>query len=1048
MAVNPPRIDELVAGASEDRPDVAPVDEGIQPVGLFSGAAKPAARSAAHEAIKPLRRKGARTSPDYVVTEENVVPPAPQTDTPEAVVPPVQPDIDTPPVAKEPTIEPPGPVSEERLTEIREERARQIGTARQAPSPTKAQRLAGVEEGPARTTFYDDDELAATVQAVAAKTVAETGTQSIQSLFDKAFEAGVPKETLDRMFKGINLQSEIGVNKLAVQLAGLQALHDESAARVDALMARAAAGELTDAGKLELRQQLAQHEIIFTQLSGAKSDVARSMNVFKNIRDREVGAVQVKAALDSFGGDDQLRALAEKYVTTSGGRAAKNKIIKAGVARKLYESWIYMAQSVVLTAFDTHFYNALGGALSIAADLPERAVAVPIGATRQRIAKMLGAKYNEDRYYGDQILARATGFKNGLIDGIHMAAEKIRQNDPSAKDASMNPVSSAYWANTEIGTFRGKVISTGDMDNAAGKMVDAVGTIYSLPFHALGAGDEIFGGIAARMELHEMAYDHAARLIDEVIANGGSMKEAIEHAEKETLKFLTERPADVEASVQGWRKQVTLQADIDRTNAAGKGFHAANKFISHPFVKPIVLFSKTVTNIGIEAGARSPLFFASPRFYTEFKKGGRYKDLALSRAATGSALMLAGYNAAYYGRTTGQGPADTEDRKALRAAGWQPFAMRFGEGELSSENIRRLRTILGEDAVTAGTGEFTGYTYVSLRRLEPVSTPLLMGAAFADAMKFRQYDPDDTFAAQMAAASVAAIAEYSENLSSLQAMNEIASIMNQRQTDGGDKALAIVDGLAKRYASTAIAGTPGVGLVNSTFIARIEAMMDPAVRSTMMTAEQIEASEEMFGTVKGVRGFVEAYNRMMSRVPVMSESRMPVIDEYGNTPGLDKTLPYTPLTATVAERNELTEMLAAINHGYSVPSKSYFGIPLSDEAYYRRNDLAANKIMIDGMRLAEANLSDINSYLDDRETMGLRPQIGVMQSIVNSNVSAYREAAHERMFGKTVKGPDGNIMHTGEAAGTQYGLPDDKIEFPGIAAEMVYQKNKRLMYGN
>lgn len=1036
MAIRPRDLNSLIEGADENRSDTA---DGIQEAGLFSGVGK----SAARQAIDPLTKRGARTSPDYRVVEpDNTVPPAVSDEPPAAPVSDVPSDVaETLPEAPAPpttVTEPPKPISEDALAALEAERAAQIGTARQAPSPTKAQKLAGVERGPARTTFYDEDELAATVQAVAKTMTVDTGRQSIQSIRDKAFASGVPEKQLKRMFDGLNLEGEIGNNKLAIQLASLQALHDESAQRVDALMAKAASNELDSAGKLDLRQELAQHEIIFTALSGAKSDVARSMNVFKNIRNQTIGATQVKAALDSFGGDDQLRALAEKYVTTET-RAGKNKIVKTSLGKKIYESWIYMAQSMALTAFDTHLYNMAGGMASILMDVPERAAAIPFGIARQAIQKAVGIQPNPERYYADEVMARATGFRNGLIDGVHMAAKKIRDYDPSAKDASRNPVSSAYWANTEIANFRGKVISIDAMDGAVGKMVDAIGNVYASPFVALGAGDEIFGGIAARMELHEQAYNHAKKIIDDALASGSSEKEAIEKAEQAAIEFLTERPADVEASVQAWRKQATLQDDIDRTTKTGKAFHLANKMISSPILKPLVLFSKTVTNIGIEAGARSPLFFASPRFHTEWNKGGKYRDLALGRAAFGSGIMIAGVTAAQYDKITGQGPPDTEERRNLRSAGWQPFAYKAGEGEISSEVVKRLQGILGEDAVTVGTGQFTGYTYISLKRLEPISAPFLMGAAFSDALKFRQYDPDDTIMGEMASASVAAVAEYSQNLSSLQAINELASIFNQRQTDGGERFLAIVDALAKRYGSTMISGTPGLGMANSTIVARIESMIDPTVRASRVTEDQI--------TTVGARGFVEAWNKFQTRIPGISEDALPIIDEYGNTPGLDKTLWYTPLTATVAERSELTEMLAAINHGYSKASNSYNGVYLPAEAYYRRNDLAANKIMVDGLRLAEANLMDVQAYLDDAKAQGITPRIGIMQSIVDSNVSEYRNLAHERMFGKMVKNPDGTFMHTGEAAGSDYGLGNDKIEFPGLAAEMLYEKNKRIMYG-
>ncbi len=121
-----------------------------------------AAREVTGQLIEPLTKPGARISPRSKTVKE-IEPPAVETM-------PLGPRIDLVP---EPEVTPPPqPVAPEPVTEA-EVDARitateaEIGTAREVPSPSRAQKEAGIAEGPVNTTFYDSDTLAATVQAAA-----------------------------------------------------------------------------------------------------------------------------------------------------------------------------------------------------------------------------------------------------------------------------------------------------------------------------------------------------------------------------------------------------------------------------------------------------------------------------------------------------------------------------------------------------------------------------------------------------------------------------------------------------------------------------------------------------------------------------------------------------------------------------------------------------------------------------------------------------------------------------------------------------------------
>jgi hypothetical protein len=93
-------------------------------------------------------------------------------------------------------------------------------------------------------------------------------------------------------------------------------------------------------------------------------------------------------------------------------------------------------------------------------------------------------------------------------------------------------------------------------------------------------------------------------------------------------------------SMNAWRKQVTLQADIDKQLPFAGIYNGANKMMNKWYFKPMAPFSKTLTNIANEANSRiGVLNFISPSFYAELEKGGRHKDLAVSRIFLGSAAV-------------------------------------------------------------------------------------------------------------------------------------------------------------------------------------------------------------------------------------------------------------------------------------------------------------------------------------------------------------------------------------------------------------------------
>ena len=1019
-----------------------PEEELVQVAGVTSAISRKATKGI----LEPLTAKGARVSPESKITrtptlKESIIdaPFEPSFEIPKAEVPQPQPVK-------------PAPVDQAEVDARLAAREQELGAPREVPSPSKAQKEQGLVKGPVNTRFYDNDGLAATVQAAAkaadAGEVAASKPVTIKEIYDRAENAGIPKENLDLVFSGQDISSSVGGNELAQRMAGLMVLHDVSAGKVDDLMRMAGRGELDDAGKLELREAMAQHNMILDQLSGAKTDVARAMNVFKGARDRGDGLSikEVRDALDNLGGDDQLRLLAETYNNTNS-PAARNALLKNSVSRKSYEAIVYMAQSVMLNDPTTHMYNAAGNALNLFMDVPERALSVPIGMLRQRLAKTFGYKTDPDRYYGADLYARVSGFRNGMIDGWSMMGEKLLEGG-AAKDAPTDPLTTKFWAGANYKIpFTKQVREFPDLsDNVLGKVLNSMGLVYSVPFRALGAADEFFAGTAQRMQLHEEAARLGGRIYDttlqEMIDAGAEPKtaaaQAMSIAQRAVQKLLTERPADIEMSINAWRKQVTLQDDLNREAPFSGIYSGASKLMNKWYVKPLVPFSKTLTNIAIESSARAgPLAFVSPRFYSEMQKGGKGKDLAISRLTLGGSMLYAGYIMAGDGTTTGAGPADTDQRRALQSRGWQPFSFVIGKDQITSENVQQLRDILGAENVTEGTGQdFDGNIYISMKRLEPANMPLLLGAAYADAMRYHEYDEDGSFQQAAFDASVAALAEYSTSIPAMQTFAKVMRIANQRQTDGGDRLVAMFNQISQQYGSFLISGTPILGFTNSTLTSRIERAIDPAVSNVGVGEDFPDA----------LVGLGEAYNRWRSRIPVYSKDVPIKLDDYGDPIGMTNAPAWQPLSMTFGEHDETKEFLDAIHHAIPPAQRKFEGVKIPPEIEARYKTLYAKEITIDGMTMKENINAAMSEMMDDAEFSGTELAIGDMRSMVNNIVGQYRKIAQIRMFGaRSENEADPRLFEYAMVPEdlSEYGLFGEEIEFPEFAEKLAAKKNKR-----
>ena len=972
------------------------------------------------EVLEPLIRKGAKSK-----REPKITPDAEKVVTPPVETKPI--DVVAPP---KPLVEAPAPVSAERMqTQINK---RQEVIEAGAP-PLKT------DETPISTVAFDTDEMRATVQSAAEIAVSQEPAMSVRSMYMRAINAGVPEATAKRILEGLPMESTVGGSELAKNMAGLLKLHDDSASKLDDLFGRMSRNELDQNGQLELRQQMAFHDMVVKQLKGVQVDIGRAMNTFKRVRDTGPGFAEtdVRKILDDLGGDKTLQRLAQDYLEMPN-QKAKNKLLEKGLGAKMYDAWMYVYQSHLLNDPVTHAYNFTGNAILGVLAPVERSLAVGLGTARKAIG--IGGA---DQFYMSDIQARLSGFHNGMLDAWELMSHTAKTGARSTAkgDAPIEPLSSEAFSDTAVTIFGKELYRTPDLKNTwVGKTLDGLGFFNSIPFRALGAADEGMGGIAARMQLHEEAWRFANDEYEKLINAGMKEADAMDEVKRMVAGFLDERPASIEANVDAFRKQATLQTDLDRETVLGEFYWKMDHVLQMPALKVFVPFSKTITNIFNEGAARIPgLNLLSTRFWDDFDKGGRYRDLAISRVAMGGAAASSMAYLSMQNRITGSGPGQTEDKAALVAMGWQPYSFIFGPGEISGENAERLSKLT---KVTPGQGPMAGYTFVSYARFDPISPILAVGADFGDAMKFHRGKPDDEVVTQTALAVAGSTAEYLSSLPVAGFIGDIVSISRSRQEDGGEKVVQIMDRLARQYTDFLITGTPVVGFANSSVVAHIERLIDPTIRSTRPSEMDVKP---------GLKFAYESMARLKSRIPGLSKDVPPELDNLGRervvqNRGLDNYWNFNPvLSVTGGKRSKADEALASLDFGISRPRDTWDGVKLSAEQFNTYKRLYGQEIKLavtaDGVprNLEEVIPLALKEAEDDAIAAGQSFAKGEKQQLIEQLTSKYRRIAKLRMIGFD-NSPDPNQSDAPDLS--EAGFLDNRIMYPELSAAV--KKNKEF----
>ena len=1058
-------VNEMTKPLTNEPAEGMPVQQNLefpeyeQTAGLLTSAVK---KISPKTALKPLLEKGVRIS-----QEPKIIP-------------------DPPPVAPAPIVTQPK-------------------TTKQAPKPdiapvpggemldAVAKREAMIESGPAAAPpetpisnlAFDNEGLQATVRVMAENAVKNEPTMSVRSIKMRMMNAGVPEGIANRLLEGQPLESTIGSSELAKTVSGVVELHDSSAKILDDLMEKMAAGQLDQTGQLELRQQMAFHNIITSQLKGVQVDVARSMNVFKRVKDAGPGfrPIDMRAILDDAGGEKALLQLANDYVRLER-RKGKNQLIEVGLGKRMRDVIINVWQSNLLTDIAPHAYSLVSGIINTARAPFERMVAVGVGQVRQGGAggfKLINdgvppAEYSvADRYYMADIQARMSGIRNGLYDAWATLARggpvvKVPFTDvnvtlptPFSKDyalrsnakgdAVIEPLSGAAFSDVPVRLpfSSTELFRTPDFTNGfVGKSLNAMGYMYSVPFRALRAADDFVGMTVSRMQLHEEAWHIAQKEYDLLVSKGATPEDALAETQRIVASFADERPASLQASMEKAHKIATASEDFNRETKLNEFYWKTDKMFQSATLKPFLPFSRSLTNDFLHTAAATPGWnLVSPKFWDAWNAGGKERDLAIARLSIGATAGYVAVDLATDGILTGNGPPQLQDRQALEATGWQKNSIVFGPGKLSEIFKSKLSAIT---SVREGKGDFSGYTFVSYARFGVVSPIFSQGADFADAQRFHVGKPDEEEWAKLALAYAGSNLEYLQNQPQAAAFGDIIGILRSRVEDGGEKVFEVLNRIAKQYVDVLYTGTPLLGSTNASAIAHIERLNDPLIRSTR---------SDMMNVPAHLRLVHEQMNRVTSRLPGWSSKLSEELDGIGRRRYVEDNMfetyaNFVPvIQARKGKRDPFMEAMVSIDHGVSRPREVWDGVRLSGPQINRYKKLYGQEVMIDpSLFVSTATGAPMNlemampMLLKEKEAYeiseGRTFGKGDAQNFADSVIKKYRRIAKLRMIGFD---PSPELGQTEVPDMTEYGFLDEKVEFPELGAAIDKTKKFYSLYG-
>lgn len=755
------------------------------------------------------------------------------------------------------------------------------------PSPSVVEAKAGIPEEAFNLPRYQTEDAAAIVAGVSDALGIKTKAVTFDEIKAKAAESGISENFLGRL---VGNDGRMMANAVETYKA-LEVL-ESSANELDRLFKMVADGSATDIDKLKLRQQISFHGLLQKGVKGMQTETARALAVFRI--PREGNAAMVRQVLDEYGGDDALTDMAGKYLTLES-RAARNAMVEKSMASGIKDVWFSTYINGLLSGPATHAKNIVSNTMFGLYQIPERYVAslysnyAPKGMRAGELPS--GLKWwgdlvpgsAEDKYAMSETLTMANSLVQGMKEGLVLASKSWKTgqaNDLVSKIEMQRGLATPPISSAAMGI---------EPDKWLGKAVDYYGTVVTAPGRALLSEDEFFKGTLYRMDLNAQIQRRTEKTYRDAIESGMADADAMALAEKEALDLHTNPPSDMDRSAAEFAQRGTFTSELP------PNLKTLQKIVNNPFVKVVVPFFKTPANIGLEVVERTPFAPLSSRWREDMAKGGMHRDMAMAKMTLGSALLATFGSMAIDGTFTGRGPERKADRDAWMRDGKRPYSMKIGD------------------------------SYYSYSGLEPIGALMAIASDYAE---YANNSDDDSAINEVFIGASFGIYSYLSEQPYMQGAADVVNLVMGRRANAGES----VDGvkffneLSKQMGNFAIGGSP-LGAYSSA-VASIDRLLDP-------TNKDARANPDL---PIGVRGFVEAFNRYRSRLPIFSNDLPeslnlwgdPVLRSNGNLFEL-----VSPTKVSPSQFSEVDDKLWRMGSPISMPNKKIDGVELTAEQMNR-----------------------------------------------------------------------------------------------------------------
>lgn len=613
------------------------------------------------------------------------------------------------------------------------------------------------------------------------------------------------------------------------------------------------------------------------QVSGNISEFARGLAVVRNVSKlQDLNLKEVAEGLDQWvnEADEGMIDYHLEAFLQMNSPLARAKYAKQGFLAKTYDVAMENYINALLSSPTTHIVNMAGNASFQFLSLAERGLAGTIGNIRTLGG--LRGEIGDQRYVGEAA-AEMHGMMMAQKDALLLMAKTFVTGEGGDLVSKIDLKNRRALGSSDNVADVYEAMAQGDFFKAS---VDALGIATRIPGRLLASEDEYFKVVSMRRVLYREAHRESQIAYTMARRSGIDRATAKQMAQDKYSDVMINTSDSVKEMMKTEARKMTFQGTPEGV------FGWVAKGVNTPFLKPVVPFVNTPTNIVKEAFDRTLNIYS---VYNAVKKGsGKELDDALAKLALGNTIAMTMFGIANgdYGDEiviNGSGPQNfSTNMNVMGAANVPPYSMGVKQEDGS-------------------------YEYTTFSRLDPLSALLIMGADLAQYSKYHEEDISlldpkdyDTIVKNY----VLAVSDYATNMPFLQGVAEFQSAVGgqyqtkedfiQRmakwtgQTIGnvGTNVVGNIDratfGLPS-YAVNTISGGEYNLISQTALSALMERMHNPLASNTMLGEGTDPITGELYTNAPAfMQGFYIAMNKAKSRNPYTSDDLPVGLNFWGN----------------------------------------------------------------------------------------------------------------------------------------------------------------------